>query len=107
MTTWYHGSTADLRVGAMLLPAAATGRGVYACSSGSTKVFITDREDEARDWAAFAAEMGGMMSDPRVYKVWPIAEPAPVTNPEVHSDGSPYSEWTTSAAVVVGVVAQG
>lgn len=102
---WYHGTLTPLADGGTLLPAGhpdhPTG-GHYAVTDGSPTVFVTDRPEEAHQWAQFAAEMEGLERPRiRVYEVRPLTAPAPKPDPETHSDGTPYSEYTAEAAVVV------
>ena len=86
-----------------VLPAATTGASIYSDESRHSHVFLTDRLDEAKDWAQFAHEMTGEGS-PRVYAVSPAAKPKRFRPAESKSDGTKYREFIAPRATVLGEV---
>lgn len=97
---FFHGTNRDLS--GDVLPAAVTGSPTYGNTDRHEHVFVTDRLDEARDWAEFAHEMSGGEGSPRVYTVTPASRPKRFRPAETKSNGSKYREFTTPRATVSG-----
>lgn len=96
---WYHGTVHDIE--GDVVPG---GAGHTYSASKKDRVYLTRNPHEAREWGEFGAEMGGHedYSAVRVYQVAPSSRPQRVRKPEVKSDETPYDEWTSKSARVVG-----